>query len=81
MQAKGKCLKSHTMELSKCFKEFTITIVFLSMYDISDNDNDNVYSAHIVVYISGHEISIFSISEVFITFNTSRKNVTCFYVQ
>ena len=51
------------------------------MYDISDNDNDNVYSAHIVVYISGHEISIFSISEVFITFNTSRKNVTCFYVQ
>ena len=30
MQAKEKCLKSHTMELTKFLKEFTI-IVFLSM--------------------------------------------------
>ena len=50
------------MELSKCFKEFTITIVFLSMYDIS-----------------GHEISIFSISQVLITFIVEKMSFVFMY--
>ena len=63
MQAKGKCLKSHAMELSKCFKEFTITIVFLSMY----------------ADIGGHEISIFSISLVLITFIVEKMSLVFMY--
>ena len=64
MQAKRKCLKSHAMELSKCFEEFTITIaiVFLSMNDIS-----------------GHEISIFSISRVLITFIVEKMSLVFMY--